>query len=119
MKTFYEIIENALNEFSDSDVLDIWNNYCSANNYYEDEILYISMLDEMCQGMSPLEIIDKYGQMDITCTYYKDGIYCPESFDDIWSGVEEEDLIHYIIRTDSDFGYIELRQALDEINEES
>lgn len=114
----YEIVENALNELNDSQVVIAWNEYCENNRYDDNRINYIEELDDFCVGLSALQIIEHYGTLDTTCRYFVDGIYSSESFDDPWSVIVEEDLINYIIDNDCDLGFRELREALFECEDE-
>lgn len=115
----YEIIENALNDMADSEVVCAWNQYCENRRYYDDRINYIEELDDFCYGLSALQIIEHYGTLDTSCRYFVDGIYSSESFDDPWSVIVEEDLINYIIDNDCDLGFRELHEALFECTDEN
>lgn len=54
-----DAIENAIAEdWSDSDKVSAWNEYCEKNNYDEDMIFPMWEFDDLMSGRKPSEIID-------------------------------------------------------------
>lgn len=67
-----EKIKEAITDLDDSDMVALWNDYCEANNYYDDYIEY-NDIDELCYGLKPSEVLnridkDKYNQYDRYCS---------------------------------------------------
>ena len=111
-----EIIENAVDNLNESDLMYIWNEYCDYNNYYEDKVYYVSELDELCYGMKPTEIISRYGDLD-SFEYFTDGVYT-EGSNDLLDLIDYGALIDYIIDNEEDFDNSDIADALEEIEEE-
>ena len=111
-----EIIENAVDNLNESDLMYIWNEYCDYNNYYEDKVYYVSELDELCYGMKPTEIISRYVDLD-SFEYFTDGVYT-EGSNDLLDLIDYGALIDYIIDNEEDFDNSDIADALEEIEEE-
>ena len=45
-------------ELSDEEIIDIWNEYCDANRYYDNRIHSMDVFDEFFESYTPLEIAD-------------------------------------------------------------
>ena len=67
-----EKIKEAITDLNDSDMVALWNEYCEANNYYDDCIEY-NDVDELLYGLKPSEILNRvdknYDQYDRYCAY--------------------------------------------------
>ena len=90
-----DIVENAVDNLSEWELLGIWNDYCDYNNYCDDRVYYVSDLDELCYSMKPTEIISRYGELD-GFEYFKDGVYT-EGSNDLLDLIDYGALIDYII----------------------
>ena len=120
MSDTYERVENAIENMDESDLVEIWNEYCDRRNYSDDHIFGMYEIDDYLSNMTPTEIIDKVvgSNFDTSDDWFKDGIYF-ESFSDVPSNIDEDDLINYIIIEDEDFGNSDIRDALDEDDEDN
>lgn len=77
-------IKDEINNLDESSKVSLWNDYCEANNYYDDMIEY-NDIDEMLYGCKPSEVLDRidsnYSQYDKYCCWDGCGELC--SFNDI------------------------------------
>lgn len=111
-----DIVEGAVDNLSENELLGIWNDYCDCNNYYDDRVYYVSDLDELCYSMKPTEIISRYGDLD-GFEYFTDGVYT-EGSNDLLDLIDYGALIDYIIDNEEDFDNSDIADALEEIEEE-
>lgn len=111
-----DIVEGAVDNLSEWELLGIWNEYCDYNNYWDDRVYYVSDLDELCYNMKPTEIISRYGDLD-SYEYFKDGVYT-EGSNDLLDLIDYGALIDYIIDNEEDFDNSDIADALEEIEEE-
>lgn len=111
-----DVVENAVDNLNESDLMYIWNEYCDYNNYCDDRVYYVSDLDELCYSMKPTEIISRYGDLD-GFEYFTDGVYT-EGSNDLLDLIDYGALIDYIIDNEEDFDNSDIADALEEIEEE-
>lgn len=115
MKT--KIIEY-LENLDDNTLLQLHNDYCDHNKYYDDHIYYMSELDDLLYGKTPSEVIDLAGGIDTNADYFQYTIYGIQSFDNVSDYVDLDALADYIIDNDEDLNDYELREILDGSDEE-
>lgn len=111
-----DIVEGAVDNLSENELLNIWNDYCDCNNYYDDKVYYVDELDELCYSMKPTEIISRYGDLD-GFEYFTDGVYT-EGSNDLLDLIDYGALIDYIIDNEEDFDNSDIADALEEIEED-
>lgn len=100
-----EKIRAIIDDYVSNDIITLWNDYCESNNYDDDRIYDMYMLDDIACGLEPSEVLKYYGDININDNYFVLGIYGAESFDyadDENSPVYIDDLINWIIRTEHD-----------------
>ena len=88
--------------YKSDDIIELWNDYCDANNY-DDRIYDMCVFDDMACGLAPSEVLRDFSDVDINDWYFTYGIYGAKSFncaDDENSPVYIDDLIDWIIRTE-------------------
>ena len=116
-----ERVEETLNGMAEADQMDVWNEYCNANNYTDDRIEY-NEPDELLYGQTPSDILnsvdmDEYNTNDTYayCTIYgwRSTNYLEEcqSFD---LGA----IADYVVNNEDALYNYELQQILDEYEEE-
>lgn len=111
-----DIVEGAVDNLSECELLGIWNDYCDYSNYCDDRVYYVDELDELCYSMKPTEIISRYGELD-GFEYFKDGVYV-EGSNSLLDLIDYGALIDYIIDNEEDFDNSDIADALEEIEEE-
>ena len=114
MLTKEEKLEAVLNTVDDVDVINWWNDCCSD----DDTIHYMDELDYYCRNWSATEIIDNTEDFHTNDDYFVENIYGLESFSDIYDIVDNTELINYMIDNDEDFGSEDVREILDEDDDE-
>lgn len=116
-----EMIKDLLENMSESQLYIIANEYFDKTEYYDDRIYDIDEFDEIMSGMSPWDIAAKvfYGDFRPNDNYFKfDGYANLQSFDYISDEVDLEEIADYIVDNDEDFDNSDIREILDEENEE-
>ena len=68
-----EKIKEAITDLDDGETVALWNDYCEANNYYDDYIEY-NDIDELLYGLKPSEVLNRvdkenYNESDRYCSY--------------------------------------------------
>lgn len=111
-----EELKETIKNLTDWDVIDIWNTYCRENNYYEDEIFTMTELNDIARDMSPIEILEYFGDMDTNDDYFINGIYGGKSFTNLYDEIYLDDLVDYITRTFNDCYSIEIQEVLENFN---
>lgn len=53
------IVEIIKDNWSQSEIVDAWNQRCESHNYYDDQINYMGFFNELFFGLTPLEIVEK------------------------------------------------------------
>lgn len=115
MKTIEEIKEY-LEGINENELLAIWNCYCDNNNY-DDHIYYMYELDEILNGETSSDIINKvvYGSFNSHHDYFKfNGYGNLQSEYYLENLMYINDLAQYIYDNDEDFDNDDLRDFLDE-----
>ena len=116
-----EMIKDLLENMSESQLYTIANEYFDKAEYYDDRIYDMEEFDEMMDDMLPSDIATKifYGDFRPNDNYFKfDGYANLESFDYISDEVDLEEIADYIVDNDEDFDDSDIREILDEENEE-
>ena len=116
-----EMIKDLLENMSESKLYTIANEYFDKTEYYDDTIYDMDECDEIMSVMSPSDIALKifYGDFRPNDHYFKfDGCANFQSFDYISDEVDLEEIADYIIDNDEDFDNSDIREILDEKNEE-
>ena len=115
------MIKDLLENMSESKLYTIANEYFDKTEYYDDRIYDMEEFDEIMNGMSPSDIALKifYGDFRPNDHYFKfDGCANFQSFDYISDEVDLEEIADYIVDNDEDFDNSDIREILDEENEE-
>jgi hypothetical protein len=105
-------IKEAITDLNESDMLELWNAYCEANNYYDDYIEW-NDIDELLYGCKPSEVLDKidmnnYCQSDRYCVVDGWGEYI--SFDYVeadGSPFDLDSLAQWIYDNEDACGYLD------------
>lgn len=113
-------VVDVLKDLSDREMVEIHNEYCYAESYYDEVIEYVDSFDEYAYGMKPTEIVRKYGDLDLSCDYFVETIYGVDCFDHYRdAGVNKyNEIAEYCVDNDEDFGCIDIRDCLNEAKEE-
>ena len=112
----YEAIDEVIEDLNESEQVELWNEYCDANSYYDDRIEYNDLDDILCS-----EVADKLD--DAYRTYHQwawfDGYGEICSSDYITeTSYDKDSLIEYMIDDDNSFDNYDIRELLDQYEEE-
>ena len=116
-----EMIKDLLENMSESQLYTIVNEYFDKTEYYDDRIYDMEEFDEMMDDMLPSDIAIKifYGDFRPNDNYFKfDGYDNLQSFDYISDEVDLEEIADYIVDNDEDFDNSDIREILDQEDEE-
>lgn len=94
------------------------NNEYSSWEDYDAYIEYVENLDDHCYGMSAIEIIDRFSDIDTSRTFWKDGCYGIDSFDDPDDYIDWDCVADWIIENNNDFDNEDIREWLDELKDD-
>ena len=93
-----------LKELDDNKVIELHNNYCEKNSYFDDCIYQMGELDEILSGKTPTEVIDALASgFNTSDDYFTYGIYGVSSFDSIsdCNSLDYDKLAEYVIDNES------------------
>lgn len=114
-----EKIKSIIEEMDDDDKIALWNGSCYECGYDGDEIYSMDEFDEIMEGYSPLDIVQKtyYGKnFEPSDAYFCfDGYANLVSFDDVddeGSPFYIDDLVDRIVRDENAFGNDEIAAVL-------
>lgn len=116
IKELKEELKETIKNLTDWEVIDVWNKYCQENSCYEDKIFVMAELDDLARDMSPIEILEQFGDMDTNDDYFINGIYGGKSFTNPYDVIYLDDLVDYITRTFNDCHSMEIQEVLENIN---
>lgn len=105
-KQIEDLVFDTINNMSDSEMIDLWNEYCGDNGYYDDRIEHFDegVFNDLMSGKTPYEIYQIIDNSDISffddyCHY--DG-YELNTFTDIYDSIDIENLVEWIIKEEKD-----------------
>lgn len=124
MKNYEEkkqAIIDIINNMSDDEMVCIWNNYLDETNYSDNRIYSVDEIDEILCDTKPWEILRMgfYGDYRPCDAFFKfDGYGNLKSFDYPSDEIYADEIAEYCIDKDEDFDSDEIREILDEEDEE-
>lgn len=94
-----EIFAEMFGELTVSDKIACFNEFASYYGIEQIRNMEENEFNELCQGLTPWEIVEKFGDIDTSDDYFVDGVYF-ETYDE--SGIEGyiEDYVEQIYNTD-------------------
>ena len=99
-KQIEDLVFNTIDNMSDSEMIELWNEYCGDNGYYDDRIEYFDegVFNDLMSGKTPYEIYQIIDNSDISffddyCHY--DG-YELNTFSDVYDSINIDDLVKWI-----------------------
>ena len=124
MKTYDEkikAIKNIIEDMDDSDAVALHNEWCYETNNYDDEIIEMERFDEICEGMTPIEIANHifYGDFNPNHEYFHyDGYGNFESTDYPTDWIYSGDIARDVVDREKSFGNNEIQEEIDSWNED-
>ena len=94
-----DIFAEMFGELAVSDKVACFNEFASHYGVEQIQNMEEYEFNELCQGLTPWEIVEKFGDIDISDDYFVDGVYF-ETYDE--SRIEDyiEDYVEQIYNTD-------------------
>jgi hypothetical protein len=117
IKELREMIEEAIYNMSNDDLLYLYNEYCDYTNCYEDRLYFMEDFNEVCAGMNPYDIVlsVQLGDFRTNDRYFlMNGYGNFKSFDDVAEVIVTDDIVDYIVDNDASFGNDEIQSILEE-----
>lgn len=124
MKTYEEKVEairNIIEDLGTSDEVALHNEWCYANNNYDDVIIDMEGFDELCAGMTPSEIAMKivYGDFNPNHDYFHyNGYGNFESADFPTDWIYPGDIARNIVDNERSFDNDEIQEEIDSWSED-
>ena len=124
MKTYEEKVEairNIIEEMDESDAVALHNEWCYETNNYDDEIFEMESFDEICDGMTPINIALKisYGDFNPSHDYFRfDGYGNFESTGDPTDWIYPGDIARDVVDREKSFENDEIQEEIDSWNED-
>lgn len=103
-----EMINDYLFTIADSDLIELWNEYCDDNYCSDQRVYQMDELDELLHGCTATEILESVDSDFSTYDDYfiKDDYDLLESHSDVFDIVDIDELTDYIIdNSDSEYGF--------------
>lgn len=118
---FESVLESKLTELIEGMGIDeqyeIYKEYCMNNHSYDEEPFMCDedTINDLCYGMKPSEIIERYGDVDFSWDYFIDGIYGVEE----WCGIDYvSDVVDYIMKNEDNLTNSEIEDLLNDFDKE-
>lgn len=113
-------------DLDDDELVCLWNDYCSENNYDDYRVYYTEELNELCRYTKPTDIIRSYGECNGYDYFTEDvgsGVHCSNDVIDL---IYVDEMVDYIVDNyEEDSGYTDIdvileryREFLDELEDE-
>jgi hypothetical protein len=114
-------VAEIISDLDDWDLLDLHNEYCRANNYYDDEIFDMAMIDDLLYEAKPSKILMMayYGDFNPNHGYFRfDGYGNLDSFDFLRDVVDCEEIAEFVVEYGNCLSCRELEDKFNELLEE-
>ena len=123
-KQIEDLVFDTIDNMSDSEMINLWNEYCGDNGYYDDRIEYFDegVFNDLMAGKTPYEIYQIIDNSDISffddyCRY--DG-YELNTFSDVYDSIDLDidDLVKWIIEEEKDLCNVEIDELYNKLSNE-
>ena len=118
-KQIEDLVFNTIDNMSDSEMIELWNEYCGDNGYYDDRIEYFDegVFNDLMSGKTPYEIYQIIDNSDISffddyCHY--DG-YELNTFSDVYDSIDIDNLVKWVIEEERDLGNFEIDELYNKL----
>lgn len=122
METRRDAIREYIESLSDCEQVDLWDDYCEAQNYYDDQIERMEDFNDLFYGMSPLDIIRRLdGDFDPNDDwFYFDcrGNCCSTDHPE-YDVIQQDDIAEYVDEHEDDLNNSGLTELLESWNEDA
>lgn len=119
---FVSKVNDTLWELEDYELVSVWNEFCSRNNYAGDYIYGMEEFDEQHQGATPTEIVNEIdSDFDTGDDFFRYTLYGTVSFTTATDNIDKYelgDLSTYIVDNLDGLGCETLQEIVDEYESE-
>ena len=121
-KQIENLVTDTINNMSDSELIDLWNEYCDNNRYYDDRIEYFDegVFNDLMAGKTPYEIYQIIDNSDISFfdDYCRYNGYELNTFSDVYDSIDIDDLVEWVIEEEKDICNFDIDGLYNELNSE-
>ena len=121
-KQIEDLVFVTIDNMSDSELINLWNEYCGDNGYYDDRIEYFDegVFNDLMSGKTPYEIYQIIDNSDISffddyCHY--DG-YELNTFSDVYDSIDIDDLVKWVIEEERDLCNFDIDALYNKLSDE-
>lgn len=121
-KQIEDLVTDTIDNMSDSEMIDLWNEYCGENGYYDDRIEYFDedVFNDLMSRKTPYEIYQIVDNSDISffddyCHY--DG-YELNTFSDVYDSIDIDNLVKWVIEEECDLCNSDINELYNKLNSE-
>lgn len=115
MKEYKEKIGLNISQKNEDEIICIHNQYCYLTQCYNGCIKRYEDLNDLCYGLTPIEIIEKYGNISF-CDYFRYNEF-GFAIEASQYDVDINTIAEYCVNEDFDLYDFHIRDLLDELNE--
>ena len=121
-KQIENLVTDTIYNMSDSEMIDLWNEYCGDNGYYDDRIEYFDegVFNDLMSGKTPYEIYQIIDNSEISffddyCHY--DG-YELNTFSDVYDSIDIDGLVKWVIEEEKDLCNFDIDELYNKLSDE-
>lgn len=105
-KQIEDLVTDTIDNMSDSEMIELWNEFCDDNRYYDDRIEYFDegVFNDLMAGKTPYEIYQIIDNSDISFfdDYYRYDGYELNTFSDVYDSIDIDNLVEWVIEEEND-----------------
>lgn len=121
-KQIEDLVFNTIDNMSDSEMIDLWNEYCGDNGYYYDRIEYFDegVFNDLMSGKTPYEIYQIIDNSDISFfdDYYRYNGYELNTFSDVYDSIDIDDLVKWVIEEENNLCSFDIDELYNKLSGE-
>lgn len=121
-KQIEDLVTDTIDNMSDSEMINLWNEYCDDNRYYDDRIEYFDegVFNDLMAGKTPYEIYQIIDNSDISFfdDYYRYDGYELNTFSDVYDSIDIDNLVEWVIEEENDLCNSDIDELYNKLNDE-
>lgn len=122
IKQIEDLVIDTIDNMSDSEMIDLWNEYCDNNCYYDDRIEYFDegTFNDLMSGKTPYEIyqIIDGGDISFFDDYCRYNGYELNTFSDVYNSIDIGDLVEWVIKEEKDLDNFDIDELYNKLSNE-
>lgn len=121
-KQIEDLVTDTIDNMSDSEMINLWNEFCDDNCYYDDRIEYFDegVFNDLMAGKTPYEIYQIIDNSDISFfdDYYRYDGYELNTFSDVYDSIDIDNLVEWVIEEENDLCNSDIDELYSKLNDE-